>query len=627
VRRVRVGVSFVALAVAGCCAAIAAGATSAAPQLAPIGRVPFPERGYVVDLPANTAIDTASVHVTENGRPVQDFAFTPLKTSGLRSAVVLAIDTSESMTGAPAAAAVVAARAFVAHRGPNQEVGVVTFNGQVRVRLPLTTSTRALKATLATQPALAQGTHIFDAIERSLTLLKQANAQTAAIVVLSDGADVGSNVTLDKAVARATRQKVRVFTVGLRSRAFDSETLATIASETGASYAEAASTTQLAPIFSALSERLASEYVLQYRSGATPHSHVDVRVDIDGMGAVTSSYTAPTPSKLPPFHRSLVSRFLLSGGSLVLLALLVAGIIGYAISGVLETRRTRLVERVNAFGINPSDTSPVEAKRRRWGARTSRAAAASSHHATRMMRDLARDLDIAGIEHSPAAVAWTTAGATVLLALVLSTIAPILFLLALMTPFFVRGYIRRRVKRVRDEFDAQLPPNLQMLASALRAGHSFAGALAMTAENAEEPSRRELRRAISDAQLGVPIDEALRRIADRLANRDLEQVALVAELQRTTGGNVAEVLDTVVSTIRDRADVRRLARTLTAQGRLARWILVGLPIATGFGLYAIQPDLMRAMLSSSAGQVLLVIAAILVVAGSLVIQRIIEIEV
>jgi tight adherence protein B len=589
--------------------------------------VPFPERGYVIDLPANSAVDPAAVHVTENGRRVEDFAFAPLKTSGLRSAVVLAIDTSESMTGAPAAAAVAAARAFVTHRGPNEEVGLVTFNGQVRVRLPLTTNARRLEATFATQPPLAQGTHIFDAVDRSLTLLKQANAKTTAVVVLSDGADVGSNLTLEKAVARARRQNVRVFTVGLRSRAFDSATLATIASETGATYAEAASTTQLASIYSALSERLASEYVLQYRSAVAPHSQVDVRVDIDGMGAATSSYTAPTPSKLPPFHRSLVSRFILSGGSLALVALLVAGILGYAVSALLETRRTRLVERVNAFATNPSETPTPTAKSRELGKRTRRAAAASSHHATRIMRDLGRDLDIARIEHSPAAVAWTTAGATVLLAIVLSTIAPILFLLALMTPFLVRGYIRRRVKRVRDEFDEQLPPNLQMLASALRAGHSFAGALAMTVENAEEPSRRELRRAISDAQLGVPIDEALRRIADRLASRDLEQVALVAELQRTTGGNVAEVLDTVVDTIRDRADVRRLARTLTAQGRLARWILVGLPIATGLGLYALQPDLMRGMLSSGAGQVLLVIGAVLLTAGSLVIQRIVEIEV
>ncbi len=626
-RRVRVGVWFAALALAGWLSAIGAGATSSKLQLAPIGRVPFPERGYVIDLPANTAIDTTTVHVTENGRPVHDFAFAPLKTSGLRSAVVLAIDTSESMTGAPAAAAVAAARAFVTHRGANEEVGLVTFNSQVRVRLPLTTDAHKLEATLADQPPLAQGTHVFDAIDRSLTLLRRANTQTAAIVVLSDGADVGSKLTLEKAVARATREHVRVFTVGLRSRAFDSATLATIASETGASYAEAASTTQLAPIYSALSERLASEYVLQYRSNVAPHSHVDVRIDIDGMGGVTSSYTAPTPSKLPPFHRSLVSRFILSGGSLALVALLVAGILGYAVSTLLETRRTRLVERVNAFGINTSDRPAEEAKGRELGTRTRRAAAASSHHATRIMRALARDLDIAAIEHSPAAVAWTTAGGTILLAIVLATIAPILFLLALMTPFIVRGFIRRRVKRVRDEFDEQLPPNLQMLASALRAGHSFAGALAMTVENAEEPSRRELRRAISDAQLGIPIDEALRRIAERLANRDLEQVALVAELQRTTGGNVAEVLDTVVNTIRDRADVRRLARTLTAQGRLARWVLVGLPILTGFGLYAFQPDLMRGMLASGAGQVLLVIAAVLVATGSLVIQRIIEIEV
>src|SRR5205823_7998350 len=67
-------------------------------------------------------------------------------------------------------------------------------------------------------------------------------------------------------------------------------------------------------------------------------------------------------------------------------------------------------------------------------------------------------------------------------------------------------------------------------------------------------------------------------VAKRMNSRDLEQVALVAELQLTTGGNVAEVLDVVVGTIRDRQDVRRLLKTLTAQGRMARWILTGLPI-------------------------------------------------
>ncbi len=112
-----------------------------------------------------------------------------------------------------------------------------------------------------------------------------------------------------------------------------------------------------------------------------------------------------------------------------------------------------------------------------------------------------------------------------------------------------------------------------------------------------------------------------------MASRDLEQVAMLAELLRTTGGNAAEVLDVVVATVRERADIRRLVRTLTAQGRMARWILTALPIVTGLGFWALQPDIVGPMWRSSGGQIALVIAAGMVAAGSFFIQRIIEIEV
>jgi tight adherence protein B len=116
-------------------------------------------------------------------------------------------------------------------------------------------------------------------------------------------------------------------------------------------------------------------------------------------------------------------------------------------------------------------------------------------------------------------------------------------------------------------------------------------------------------------------------MADRMANRDLEQVALLAELQRTAGGNSAEVLDTVVETIRQRGELRRLVRALTAQGRMARWILTGLPIAlTGF-LWFMHPEIMGTFFRSGAGQAALLVAVLMVAAGSLVIQRIVDIEI
>jgi tight adherence protein B len=125
----------------------------------------------------------------------------------------------------------------------------------------------------------------------------------------------------------------------------------------------------------------------------------------------------------------------------------------------------------------------------------------------------------------------------------------------------------------------------------------------------------------------MPLEEALRRVSVRMESRDLEQVALLAELLRTTGGNAAEVLDVIVATVRERADIRRLVRTLTSQGRMARWILTALPIVTGLAFWALQPDIVGPMWQSSVGQFALLIAAVMVATGSFVIQRIVEIEV
>src|SRR5829696_7222066 len=155
-------------------AATAAPATGADVQVAPVARLPFPERGYVVSLPGTAKAEAKSVIVRENGLRVDGVRVTPLSGSGLRFGVVLAIDASESMTGGPAAAALGAGRAFLAQRTATQEIGVVAFNGQVSVLSPVTRDANALRRTLQTQPPLAYGTRIYDALTRSLGLLRGA---------------------------------------------------------------------------------------------------------------------------------------------------------------------------------------------------------------------------------------------------------------------------------------------------------------------------------------------------------------------------------------------------------------------------------------------------------------------
>jgi tight adherence protein B len=98
-------------------------------------------------------------------------------------------------------------------------------------------------------------------------------------------------------------------------------------------------------------------------------------------------------------------------------------------------------------------------------------------------------------------------------------------------------------------------------------------------------------------------------------------------LQRTAGGNAAEVLDTVVETVRERAEIRRLAQTLTAQGRMARWILSLMPVVLALLMLATSAKLMKPFLTSGIGQVAIVFSALMVVAGSFWIKKIVEIEV
>jgi tight adherence protein B len=246
---------------------------------------------------------------------------------------------------------------------------------------------------------------------------------------------------------------------------------------------------------------------------------------------------------------------------------------------------------------------------------------------TRWWAQFNEELEIGRVPIPAVQILFGAAVGTLIAAVVLFLISPIYIVFALGVPFIVRGLVQRKLKSVRDDFAEQLPDNLQVLASALRAGHSFVGALSVVAADAPEPAQREFQRVVADDQLGVPIDESLREVARRMASTELEQVGLLAELQRASGGNMAEVLETVVETIRDRFDLRRLVQTLTAQGRLARWILTLLPVFLALAISLLNPSYMRPLFATTAGQVLVALATVMLITGSLVIKRIVNIKV
>jgi tight adherence protein B len=240
-----------------------------------------------------------------------------------------------------------------------------------------------------------------------------------------------------------------------------------------------------------------------------------------------------------------------------------------------------------------------------------------------------RSLEIAQINTNGVSYVAMTAVATVVLWFLIVLVSGTLWwaLLALFVPYLSREFFLRKLARRRNQFSEQLPDALQVISSALRSGHSFAGALAVVVESSSEPMKSEMQRVVADEQLGIPLEQSLNVVAERMASRDLEQVALVGELQREAGGNAAEVVDRVAETIRERFELRRLINTLTAQGRMSRWIVSAVPVVIILILQVINPHYLHPLVSTLGGKIALVFAAGLVIGGSLVIKKIVDIKV
>jgi tight adherence protein B len=240
----------------------------------------------------------------------------------------------------------------------------------------------------------------------------------------------------------------------------------------------------------------------------------------------------------------------------------------------------------------------------------------------------AEDVDIARLSMSPERIAaWTVGLTSVSIVARIALGHAIFIVLALVGPLVVRMVVSSRANRTRREFEGQLADNLQVIAAAMRAGQSFTGALAVALEDAAEPGRRELQRTVTDERLGVPLDEALRRTANRMRSEELEYVGLIATLQRETGGNTAEVLDRVTDTIRERAELKRLVRTLTAQGKFGGMIVSMVPVALAALFLVIRPGYFDPLVNSPIGVAMIVLAVAMLATGWIAIRKIVDIEV
>jgi tight adherence protein B len=185
---------------------------------------------------------------------------------------------------------------------------------------------------------------------------------------------------------------------------------------------------------------------------------------------------------------------------------------------------------------------------------------------------------------------------------------------------------RRRRKRLRN-FQMQLPDTLSLLAGSMRAGFSFAQGLETVANEAAEPTRRELQRVFTESRLGRPIEDALEDSANRMGSVDLMWAVMAIRIQREVGGNLAELLDTVADTMTQRERIRGEIKALTAEGRFSGWILGIFPIAFAGVLYVVQPDYISTLFQDSDGLIAIGASLVMTGIGFVWLRKILAIEV
>lgn len=191
-------------------------------------------------------------------------------------------------------------------------------------------------------------------------------------------------------------------------------------------------------------------------------------------------------------------------------------------------------------------------------------------------------------------------------------------------PFFFALY--KRQKRF-NKFEQELPEALDLMVSALRAGHSLVSSLGLVAHDSPDPIGGEFRICFEEQNYGLEMRTAMNNLLARVPLQDLRIVVTAILIQKESGGNLAEVLDKTAYVIRERYRLKRQVRVHTAQGRLTGWILSFLPIVLGIALYVVNPKTMSVLWTRPIGLKLLYAASGLTVAGALIIRKIVNMEV
>ena len=584
--------------------------------------------------------------VLENGEDVSNLSIRGLSEVMDPIGVVLLLDTSGSMEGEPIEDAADAALLFMDEMRIIDEFSVVSFADNVIVHSSFTSDRKRLRDSISKIEAKGD-TSLFDGIYTASGLFAdRSDIKYRYIIVLSDGMDTASSRTIQNTIDKALQEGVSVYSIALLSSEFNPDNIRNISRSTGGEMLEAASSSDLKELYKTISKKIINQYKISYTSLWPNAEDIEISISIgknEVAGSAVASYVNPYYSPAPeeviigperPFYLTLFDqlwmRIAVYAAIFIGLALLLCSFILF-----IPTRRMTIKESTRLYGYKVKDKKTEgeyrykkEGERRGffgWILRIISRAASRRGYIEYFNSRLKR----AGM--SIRATEFITFH---LIGLVASSIAVYYFSRNILLTLFIAALIvfvpfmilNMRTSQRLAKFHEQLPDALQLISGSLKAGYSFNQALKMVVDESKPPVSDEFRRLLSEIRVGLPEKEAMGNVLQRVNSEYLQWIVTAINVQREVGGNLAEVIDTIADTIRERDRVLNRVRALTSEGKLSATILIILPVVVGLMMFFLNREYMSLLFVTRVGLIMLSIAVVLLIVGIVWILRIVNVK-
>ena len=585
----------------------------------------------LVSVPPDADIDLDGVAVTINGTDADAKAVKADTSTLVKRTAVLAIDTSNSMKGSRFDAAKSAVLAYLDAVPDDVEVGIVSF-ADVVTRSLQPTKDRDAARDVIDDLTLSRQTRLYDGVLAAAEMAGDDGQRS--LLVVSDGVDT-SETPVQEAIDAITESGLLVDVVALEQRAGEVDALTQLAAA-GNGRVISADRANLADTFSAEADVLATQVLVTAKVPGTvsgTQGTVEVTLPATGGDITAAAYStirgeiiadtvAPERSWSVPDWAMYAGVGAVGLGLVGLLSMLVPAPAGPA----------SVVDRVASYtsSTGPGHERPGKADGEAL-AQTKEAVAGMLRRNKGLDARITHRLEAAGSDLKSAewlmvhvAILVGAGAVGVLLGQGNVVVGLVFMAFGAIGPWFYLGF--RRTRR-RKKFNAALPDTLQLMSGSLAAGLSLSQSVDTIVREGTEPVSSEFKRVLVETRLGVPLETALDGVAERFESKDFEWVVMAINIQRQVGGNLAELLDTVAATMREREYLRRQVASLSAEGRISAMVLSALPPMFLLYLLIAKRDYVMPLFTDVRGLAMLIGATVWLLVGIFWMSKLVKVEV